>query len=374
MKGGNSFMADPTSYHFDQSVGKKVRVCLIGILVAKSNGLLRRSLKSLVSLAEFCDNGQVAVFSLKGVDRDKQFIQGYLYCPSEKTWIPSTFPIPDAIINQTSLNRKWKDYFRRILGRKMINNFTFNKWQMYEWLTNQQFCDYLPKTQLLTADKNLINFLEQNKEAYIKPIFGSYGRGIMKVSKHEELYKIDYSFTKKQKNILYLNEKELVSFFKNKKRRYIIQQVIDLYIGGRPTDFRLIAVKNELGKWQDLGIIARKGRKDGLVSNTGLVKSGNPALQNLLSIPRNEAVEIRKKMTQISIDAAKLMEKFGGTDGNLGNLGIDIGIDRSRNLWIIEINHRNPRHKMAVDAGELDVYINANKSILNYANHLATLI
>ncbi|MFN7249609.1 MAG: YheC/YheD family protein [Anaerobacillus sp.] len=367
-------MVDSTRNNLDKNGENKVRVCLIGLLVAKSNGLLRRSLKSLVSLAELCDNGQVAVFSLKGIDRDKQFIQGYLYCSSEKTWIPSTFPIPNAIINRISLNRKWKGYFRRILGRKMINNFTFNKWQMYQWLSNNQVLrNYLPKTQLLTADKDLINFLEQNKEAYIKPIFGSFGRGIMKISKHEELYKIDFSFTKNQKKSSYLNKKELIAYFKDKKSKYIIQQVIDLYIGARPTDFRLIAVKNELGKWQDLGIIARKGRRGGLVSNTGMVKSGNPALQNLLSIPRNEAVEIRKKMTQISIDAAKLMEKYGGTNGNLGNLGIDLAIDRNRNLWIIEMNHRNPRHKMAIDAGELDVYISANKSLLNYADHLAKL-
>nr|WP_243840678.1 YheC/YheD family protein [Paenisporosarcina antarctica] len=98
-------------------------------------------------------------------------------------------------------------------------------------------------------------------------------------------------------------------------RKYIIQQVIDLYVGNSPIDFRLIMVKDGMEDWKELGIIARKGSENGIVSNIGFVRSGNLAFQNLLSISDNKAIEIRKKMTQVSLDAAKEMENYRGCKG-----------------------------------------------------------
>ncbi|WP_243840680.1 hypothetical protein [Paenisporosarcina antarctica] len=64
--------------------------------------------------------GQVAAFSLEGINRDNQMIKGYLY--NEGMWNPSTFSMPDAIINRVSLNCKWESFFRKTVGRRMINN------------------------------------------------------------------------------------------------------------------------------------------------------------------------------------------------------------------------------------------------------------
>jgi len=337
---------------------------VIGILVSKSNRKLKRSLNHLKDLGDLIKNGRIGAFSLKGVNRKKKIINGYLY--SEGLWKRSTFLMPDAVINRISLNRKWESFFRATLGRRMLNNYTFNKWEMYESLSkNPNLSMHLPLTRLVNGPQDIIEFIEEYNEVFIKPISGSYGKAIFKVSKQEEKFKVETSY-QKSKESLYLSQEELEEYFtlKCKRRKYIIQQVIDLYVGNSPIDFRLIMIKDGEEEWRDLGLIARKGRKNGIVSNIGSVKSGNPSLQNLLSIPRYEAIEIREKMTQISLDAAKEMEKFGGLNGNLGNLGIDLGIDKNQRIWIIEMNHRNPRHRMAVDAGESGIYFNANKLLI----------
>ncbi|WP_017381234.1 YheC/YheD family endospore coat-associated protein [Paenisporosarcina sp. TG-14] len=345
---------------------------VIGILVSKFNRKLKESLNDLNDLGEIYKKGQVGAFSLKGINRDTQMIRGYLY--DEGIWKPSTFSMPDAIINRISLNRKWESFFRKTVGRRMMNNFTFNKWEMYKWLSiNSNLSKYLPITRLVNSPQDIIDFLGQYNEGIIKPISGSYGKGIIKVSKHEENFKVEASRQQKQENPLYLNHEELEVYLnsKCKRRKYIVQQVINLYVGKSPIDFRLIMVKVGVGEWRDLGLIARKGSKNGIVSNIGIVKNGDSALQNLLSIRRYEAIETRKKMTQVSFDAAKEMEKYRGCNGDLGNLGIDLGIDRNQRLWIIEINHRNPRHQMAVDAGEDGIYFNSNKFIMDYVHKLA---
>jgi glutathione synthase/RimK-type ligase-like ATP-grasp enzyme len=346
---------------------------LVGILVGKSNRKLKKSLNRLTDLADIYKNGQVGAFSLQGINRNNEMIQGYLYCGNEE-WKASTFPMPKAIINRISLNHDWERFFRKIVGSRMINNFTFSKWEMYEWLSgNPKLSSYLPVTRYLYCPQDILEFLEKYNSGYIKPISGSYGKGIIKVSKQEESYQVEVN--SKENRLFYLNREELKVYFQSlcKKRKFIIQQMIDLYVGERPIDFRLIIVKDGSGEWQDLGLLARKGKKEGIVSNIGLVKNGNSALQNLLSLTRHEAIKFRKRITEISIEAAKEMEKYGGVDGNLGNIGMDIAIDRNRNLWIIEINHRNPRHRMAVDAGEDGIYYKANQFLIDHAHNLAQL-
>lgn len=346
---------------------------VIGILASQSDVKLKESLNKLIDLGGIYSKGQVVAFSLEGINRDNKMIKGYLY--NQGMWNSSTFSMPDSIINRIYLNRKWEGFFRKIIGRRMINNFTLNKWEMYKRLsTNSKLKKHLPITRLVTSPKDIFDFLGQYNEGIIKPVIGSCGKGIFKVSKHAEIFKVDSSLLQKEKkNSLYLNREEVEDFFKPicTMRKYIVQQVIDLYVGNSPIDFRLIMVKNGLEQWTDLGLIARKGSRNGIVSNIGFVRSGNLAFQNLLSISEYKAIEIRKMMTQVSLDAAKEMETYRKRNGNLGNLGIDLGVDKNQHLWIIEINQRNPGHRMAVDAGEYEMYSNSNKLIMDYAHKLA---
>lgn len=344
---------------------------MIGILVGKSNRKLKRSLNHLKDLGGIYKNVQLGAFSLKGINREKQIISGYLY--NQGLWKRSIFPMPDAIINRTALNSTWESFFRKTLGSRMITNFTFNKWEMYNWLSNDfNLSKHLPITRVVNCPEDIIEFLGEYKEGYIKPISGSYGKGIYKVSNNEGNFLVEAS-SKKDTDLLSFNTEELKDYFTPKcnKRNYIIQQVIDLCVVKRPIDFRLIMLKDAGGEWRDLGIIARRASKNVIVSNIGSVKRGNSALQNLLSLPRLEANKIRKKMTQISVYAAMEMEKYGGYNGNLGNIGFDLGVDKNQNIWIIEMNHLNPQHSMAVEAGDDGIYIKTNEMILDHALALA---
>ncbi|MDV2683093.1 YheC/YheD family protein [Alkalihalophilus lindianensis] len=342
---------------------------IIGILVSKSTKKLKRFLPHLVDLEMNCKSGGLFAFSLNGIDKENLSIKGYSYCRESKKWNQLIVSMPTVIINRISLNHNWESFFKETTGCKTINNFTFNKWEMYEWLSKKpELKKHLPLTELFNNAQDLPGLIGKYKEGYVKPISGSYGKGIYKISKQAESFKVATN-----KDLFYLNEEELVMYFKEKckKRTYIFQEVIDLYIGGRPVDMRFILMKNESMEWQGVGLLARKGLKGGIVSNEGVTKHGNSALQNLFSLPKQKAIELRKKITEISIEAASAMEELGGINSNLGNVGIDFGIDKNQHLWIIEINHRNPRHRMAIDAGQEGIYFYSNKLLIDYAYKLA---
>ncbi|WP_078577938.1 YheC/YheD family protein [Salipaludibacillus agaradhaerens] len=361
--------------HKTTRLGEETKKGTIGILAARSHKALKGKLNHLNDLAASFMSIKVMAFSLQGVKKQDMLISGYVYSPSERKWTWSTSPMPRAVINRMTLKHQWQNYFKRTLGSNMINNMTFNKWEMYEWLSDSPyFATFLPLTWLMRGPTDIIHFVTLYKQCYIKPVNGSYGKGIFKVSRDEKGYKIENMNTHNMKKATsYINEQGLIAYVTQhcKNKTFILQHVIDLYVADRPVDFRLILVKDASSQWRDVGLLARKGKRHEIVSHTGIVKNGYSALRNIMTLTRHEAMKLNQQMSEVGLAVAKEMETFGGPECNLGNLGIDFGIDKDQRLFVIEINHRNPRHRMALDAGEWAIYKEANALLADYATRIA---
>lgn len=57
-----------------------------GILAAKTNRKLKKSLYQLKNMGELYKNGHFMAFFLKGINRDKHRIKGYIYDSSKRIW------------------------------------------------------------------------------------------------------------------------------------------------------------------------------------------------------------------------------------------------------------------------------------------------
>ncbi|WP_243840679.1 YheC/YheD family protein [Paenisporosarcina antarctica] len=76
---------------------------------------------------------------------------------------------------------------------------------MYKWLsTNSNLSKHLPITRLVNSLQDIIGFLGKYIEGIIKPINGSYGEDIFKVSKQAVNFKVDTSLYQKEKKIHYI--------------------------------------------------------------------------------------------------------------------------------------------------------------------------
>lgn len=320
-------------------------------------------------------NGAILAFSAEGVDTQTHRINGYLYRPEKEDWVKGTFDYPAAIFKKTGIGPSLRNHFRSVLGDAVFNNYIFNKWEAYEWLSPYpRLHACFPETQLYANHPDVMKFLDRWGKIYIKPLYGSQGKNIIRVEKKGKWYFTRLGSADKNEELCFKEHRQFRDFLSGtlEKGKYIIQRSLDLIQDGeRAVDFRILLLKGPDGSWQDIGMIARYGIKDSITSNVstgGSAEAGETAIRKVLQLPDIDAGILRGKMSRIAIDAAKGLENCGI---NCGNLGVDMALDTAGDIWIIEINNIDPNHTIAIDAGDRQMFYNARLMNMLYAKYLA---
>ena len=319
--------------------------------------------------------GAILAFTAEGINPEKLLIEGYIYNPDAMQWEHGFYPYPAAVFKRAGLSKTLRDHFSSLLGPKVFNSYIFNKWEMYCWLSQFKASkQYLPETILYEKPEDVIWFLKNYGQAFIKPIYGSQGLGIFIASQIENNYIFKYRENGNLHKRIITKGKEANNFIRKMllKNRYLIQQSISLLEHeGRIIDFRMLLVKNLYGSWQDCSLIARYGRVGNYVSNIsdgGKAELAEDTFRNILKLPETQIYGLRKRVANICIEAANNLEKCGL---HVGNLGIDIAIDQDFNIWIIEINNKDPNHTIAIDAKDRQSFYQIKKANMQYAKYLA---
>lgn len=378
-KGTIDYLNIFTTYLFDCTLNEDRLIIgpFIGLLMTRGNKKLTEKLAEINKYVKHYDEigGAVVAFSLEGVNKHQNLVEGYYYNPEKEDWEFGIYPYPGAIIKTISLNKNWRNYFQKVFENKIFNLYNFNKWEMYKWLKkNSTMKKYLPKTVLYRQPSDIIIFLSTHKQAFIKPINSSFGREIVKVSKTRRTYLIQYQ----EKNDYYertLDATALKYFFRKKLKRqkYIIQKALTIDMKkNRIADFRQILIKNELGKWESMGCVGRFGASGNIITNqNSYLKMSFLMLTTVLSFEKEEAMNLCDEMSKVSIAAAEAIENYSPFKGGYGNFGVDIAIDRDKRLWLIEINNRNPRHELAALAGYQNIFEKTLLKLMLYAKKLS---
>lgn len=217
-----------------------------------------------------------------------------------------------------------------------------SKWRKHQILSTSSFIKrFLPQTCELDQ-QTLWEYLEEFPMVYIKPVIGSGGYGVIKVTKRSHGYEVQTNQVKrifKQKHSLSQFIKHIVG-----EKKYIIQQGIDLLsIEQHPIDFRVLLLKPQ-GKWEVMGIMGKLGNKGKIVTN---FCQGAKAIPLPIAIKRssmeNEQVNtIEELLFDIGLEVAYLVSneyKY------VREIGLDIAIDSKEKIWIIEANTR-PNFKL----------------------------
>jgi glutathione synthase/RimK-type ligase-like ATP-grasp enzyme len=344
----------------------------IGILVDKIKGNL--PFQNLLHYTKMYHhiNGALLAFSPDDVNLRTKTIHGFMYSPAKKTWIYGQYRYPSSIMNKSLTSTPLMTHFQHSLGRTVFNNFRLDKWSMHKLLSrNAGIRTHLPRTILYQRPQDIVRMLEQSEELYMKPVQGSFGSHILKLSKQNNKIIVTHKGSLKK---VFHNLQELGHFLQKLTHHsgYLIQERIKLVSSKeRLIDFRLILVRDGNGKWKQMGIISRLGPRRSIVSNIskgGTAMEGKRTLRRILHRGEAEARAACRRMEKVARDIAKQLESSGY---HAANLGFDFALDTQNKLWIIEVNHNDPNHTIALDAGENQMFHRTIKANMLYAKKLA---
>lgn len=177
----------------------------------------------------------------------------------------------------------------------------------------------------------------------MKPSEGHRGKGIARVRREgPNRYHVFLSTDDQPRE---LTRAQLVRFvaYLASRHKYVAQREIPLQrVDGAVWDVRALAVRDMYGQWDVLGLAARLGRSGRIVSN--LHQGGRPVpleplLQRVFS-DKARSSALLEDIKDVTKQVAAAVQRFAP---NVGDLGIDLGIDSHGKVWLIEVNPKPGR-------------------------------
>ncbi|MFS0687832.1 YheC/YheD family protein [Sporosarcina sp. 179-K 8C2 HS] len=281
-------------------------------------------------------------FSPGEVNFTNRTIKGQVYEKGE--WKTKIMPFPNVIYNAGSPEKlsKSKETIDKLKKEIPFTTYSIgNKWSVNRRLKEaKDFASYLIPTEVVKNTNHFFKFLSAFEKVVFKPIDGRKGKGIFFIVQEEGRYSVKGEGT----NRIY-GSSQLNGFIKQKlsKETFIVQPYIQSVTKtGQVFDFRLHVQKDGKGEWVITTIYPRIAPHGSIIANInsgGYTNYLDPFLEQEF---KDEAFNIRKKLEFFSLSLAKhldelQMEKFGEV---IDEIGVDIGMDEQRKLWIYEVNWR----------------------------------
>lgn len=348
----------------------------IGVLARKTNAGLYKILHAMATYVESYEEirGCVIVFALEGVNEDGLTITGYVFNPQDKKWNKGTYQYPDAIFAKIAIPSYWREYFNERYKGKIFNNKSMDKWEVYSWLQRYpEIKSHLPYTLLVRNVNEVMNYLNQHRSVFLKPVSGLKGNGIMKLTRIGNTV----IFQESQKcamNTKYCSIKDarLLIAKKCARKSLIAQQALQLKEDNHSViDFRLTIDKNMNKRWVVSAFLARKGVMNSIVSNRssgGKVEDGTQVLMEVFRLSETDVITIKEYMINLAILIA---EKMDATSYHFGKLALDLALDEDMKVWVIEVNNRSPNDTIVLSVDKVEEFLAIRKLNMLYTKSLA---
>lgn len=291
---------------------------------------------------------RIALFTPSAVDPLRKRIRGYVY--THRRWRHATFPFPSIVhdIGQYT-DKKTIARVKRIKYNSSLRFTGYgigNKAEVEQALKQHPLISqYLIPGILLdnpndALDETLV-FLHECGRVMVKPLNGSKGKGIKRVSKEAE--KVIIEENGKKPFVCTCDELKMIWRRWQRENRYIVQKWIDInwmnerHDSGSPSDIRVVVHKNGSGTWQLGGMGIRLGAEGNVTSNVYCGGAILPFIPSLCTyFDEKQAFDLAARCEKLSLTVARHLETV--RKRRLVELGIDLGVDKDGRLWLIEVN------------------------------------
>ena len=349
------------------------------IALLTSNGKPFGRMASFMEELAHCCKKNHAIFYVLPLhsQQDESLDSFYGYLFNNNRWEEMKMPFPDVVYNRIASRKQEKsktaaNLFSRLKkqGIPIFNERFLNKWEVYNALKQElELYPHLPNTTLYRKASDLDTMLQQHPIIYAKPIDGSLGRKILKITHHDGKYQLQYS------NAIHMqtNEYTLLELLRTaipllKTEPYLLQQGIPvLTYHGRLTDFRALCNKDNTGKWKVSSLVARCSPSGQIVSNLAMGGTLHHPNQILASrLTEQETKSCLKFCNELAVCCAHAIERH--FQGIYGELGIDLVIDENGKPWIIEVNTKPSKSNKEHVANAIRP---STKALVQFAKFLA---
>lgn len=314
-------------------------------------------------------------FSLEGISLEGERVDGWV--ERRGSWEPVTLPLPDLIYNRATYrekpDRKRAAFLLRELrlrhGTQLINSRNaFSKAEVADGL--RFFAgtrDLIPETLPFDEPEQLMEMLERHRCVFMKADHGSHASEVLRIRAIGDQWEVRGTFGG-QPVLERFDDPDVLTIFLDLLRRStrcVIQQGIDLpSVDGRLFDLRVILQKDGLGAWRVPLVLIRMAQTEKVAAN--MSQGGHPFLPAAFSSLFGDQLNLPEGFEERAAEAAlKVAAAMESRSGRMGEMGVDLGIDRSGRAWIFEANTK-PLHPMLPDLPEPLV-----RWPFHYAVHLA---
>jgi glutathione synthase/RimK-type ligase-like ATP-grasp enzyme len=299
------------------------------------------------------------------IKMNNKLLSGYTL--HEGSWLHVSGRFPDVIYNriptraleQTREVQLFQSRLRKRTGGRIFNRTGFfSKLQTYSIFKDRVPKGLLlPMTMLAKESEQILQHASKWGELWLKPDGGSLGRGIYRILREPFGYTIESS---DEASTDHFDNYELLSKMSGllSNTPYLIQQGIKRAEHQlRPFDIRVVLHRNGMGKFEVTNTFARLADHGQIVTNV-MAGGEGVTLKELLT------VDEQRSLRTLSLACARQLSL--ALPGPIGELGIDIALDKDRQFWLIEANSK-PRLKMAPDDPSTPAIA---KRIVEYASFL----
>lgn len=209
-----------------------------------------------------------------------------------------------------------------------------DKWKRHLALAGRpKIARHIPPT-LFLSKRSLKQFLGRYESVFVKPVYGSFGNNIIKISRYHRKFRIH---RESRVQIVARRQVPGIVFRHARRKRFMIQKGIALLrINTRPIDYRVLLLRPG-GNWNIMGFMGKVATGNRIVTNYN--HGGRPInFQRSLRLAgwsQGDISRVQRNMYRLCMTAAR---SFSSRYKHCRRLGIDLALDTGKNIWILEVN------------------------------------